>query len=170
MDLSIISLLFLVACIAIGFLLKRNIGLIAIAMALILGRLGGIADSDIISGFNSNLFMVLLGVSYLFAIARSNGTLEAVARKTIALAGKHINLIPVIMVVAGALLSMAGPGTIPVLALMVMLSTALAKELGIDPLSFTVCCFMGAAGGGMSHCPYRHCSVGIGCRRGLYRN
>ena len=150
MDLSIISLLFLVACIAIGFLLKRNIGLIAIAMALILGRLGGIADSDIISGFNSNLFMVLLGVSYLFAIARSNGTLEAVARKTIALAGKHINLIPIIMVIAGALLSMAGPGTIPVLALMVMLSTALAKELGIDPLSFTVCCFMGAAGGGMS--------------------
>ena len=92
MDLSIISLLFLVACIAIGFLLKRNIGLIAIAMALILGRLGGIADSDIISGFNSNLFMVLLGVSYLFAIARSNGTLEAVARKTIALAGNTVNI------------------------------------------------------------------------------
>ena len=81
--------------------------------------------------------MILLGVSYLFAIARSNGTLEAVARKTIGLAGRLISLIPVIMVVAGALLAMAGPGTIPVLALMVMLSTALAKELGLDPLSFT---------------------------------
>ncbi len=150
MDLSLISLLFLVACIAIGFVLKRNIGLLAIAMAVILGKLGGIDDSTIISGFNSNLFMILLGVSYLFAIARNNGTLEAVARKMIGLAGRHINLIPVIMVVSGALLAMAGPGTIPVLALMVMLSTALAKELGLDPMSFTVCCFMGAAGGGMS--------------------
>ncbi len=150
MDLSIISLLFLVAAIAIGFLMKRNIGLIAIALALILGRIGGLTDGEIISGFNSNLFMVLLGVSYLFAISKNNGTLELIARKTIALAGKRINLIPVILFFVGAIIAMAGPGTIAGCALMAMLATALAKELDIDPLPFTLCSFLGAAGGGMS--------------------
>ena len=150
MELAIISLLFLVACVVVGFLLKRNIGLIAIALALILGRIANIPDAEIISGFNTNLFVILLGVSYLFTIANSNGTLENIVRHIVALAGRHINLIPVIFVVLGALMSMAGPGTVPTLALTTILSTALAKELDIDPLPFTVCCFMGAAGGGMS--------------------
>lgn len=150
MDPAIISLLFLVGCIIIGFVCKRNIGFIAIALALILGRIYGVSDSEIISGFNTNLFVILLGVSYLFTIAQSNGTLDNIVRHIVALAGRRINLIPIIFVVFGALLAMAGPGTIPVLALTTILSTALAKELNIDPLPFTVCCFMGAAGGGMS--------------------
>ena len=150
MDLSIISLLFLGAAIAIGFIMKRNIGFIAIALALILGKLGGLSDNEIISGFNANLFMVLLGVSYLFTIADSNGTLEILARKMVSLARGHINLIPIVLVVMGAILAMVGPGTIATLALMVMISTALAKELNVDPLTYTVCSFMGAGGGGMS--------------------
>ncbi|NLF79693.1 MAG: hypothetical protein GX572_00710 [Clostridia bacterium] len=150
MDLSIISLLFLLGCIVLGFVLKRNIGLLAIAVALILGRLGHIEDSVIISGFNSNLFLILLGVSYLFTIAVNNRTLELLARKTITLAGNRVNIIPLVLVVLGTIISMAGPGTIPALALCAMLSTTLAKELDIDPLPFTVCSFMGAAAGGMS--------------------
>jgi di/tricarboxylate transporter len=150
MDLSSISLLFLLGCIVLGFVMKRNIGLIAIALALILGRLGHIEDSVIISGFNSNLFLILLGVSYLFTIAENNKTLELLARKTIALAGNRINLIPLVLVALGTIIAMTGPGTIPALALCTMLSTTLAKELDIDPLPFTVCSFMGAAAGGMS--------------------
>jgi len=147
---AIISLIFLIACVAIGFIFKRNIGFIAIALALVLGRIAGISDSEIISGFNTGLFVMLLGVSYLFTIAKSNGTLEAIVRHIVALAGRHINMIPVIFVILGAVLAMAGPGTIAALALTTILSTALAKELKLDPLPFTVCSFMGAAGGGMS--------------------
>ena len=150
MDLSILSLIFLVASIAIGFIMKRNIGFIAIAMAVILGYIGGVEDSVIISGFNSSLFMILLGVSYLFTIAKNTRTLEMVARKTIALAGKNINLIPVVLFVIGAIVAMVGPGTIASLALMTMLATSLAQELKIDPLPFAVCGILGAAGGGMS--------------------
>ena len=150
MDMAVLSLIFLVACIIIGFVLKRNLGFIAIALALILGRIAGVSDAEIIAGFNTNLFVILLGVTYLFTIAMSNGTLEAIVRHIVALAGRRVYLIPLIFFILGAIMAMAGPGTIPTLALTTILSTAIAKELDIDPLPFTLGCFMGAAGGGMS--------------------
>ncbi|MBQ1501702.1 MAG: hypothetical protein IIZ45_03695, partial [Firmicutes bacterium] len=127
MDMAVLSLIFLVACIIIGFVLKRNLGFIAIALALILGRIAGVSDAEIIAGFNTNLFVILLGVTYLFTIAMSNGTLEAIVRHIVALAGRRVYLIPLIFFILGAIMAMAGPGTIPTLALTTILSTAIAK-------------------------------------------
>lgn len=56
MNMAIISLLFLLAAIAAGYFLKMNTGLVAIALALIIGRIGGMGDSAIIKGFSGSIF------------------------------------------------------------------------------------------------------------------
>lgn len=78
MDLGLLSLLCLLPAISLGFWRKMNTGLVSIGLALIVGRLGGISDQTIAKGFNSSLFLTLLGVTYLFSIAQQNGTLDLI--------------------------------------------------------------------------------------------
>lgn len=67
---AIFSLLLLLLAIALGFIRKMNTGLLAFAFALLLGKLAGITDKEIIKGFNYSLFIMLLGVTYLFSLAQ----------------------------------------------------------------------------------------------------
>ena len=75
-SIALISLIILIACIAIGFVLMKNVGLIAILAAAIFGSVAGYSDSAIIKGFSSSTFIMLLGVSLLCTIATNNGTLS----------------------------------------------------------------------------------------------
>lgn len=80
-SIALFSLIVLVACIAIGFVLKKNVGLIAVLAAAVFGSAAGYTDSQIIKGFSSSTFIMLLGVSLLCTIATNNGTLELAAKK-----------------------------------------------------------------------------------------
>lgn len=150
MNLAVISLLFLLAAIACGYFLKMNTGLVAIALALIIGTIGGMSNAKIIAGFSGSLFMMLLGVSYLFSVANQNGTLELIARKVVALAGSHTNLIPIIVFFLAAVLAGIGPGTVPVMALMAVFTMALAAEMKINPVMLAAMGLLGAQAGGLT--------------------
>ena len=130
---ALLSLGLLLASIFLGFFRHMNTGLLAIGFALILGRVCGIPDKEIIQGFNYSLFMILLGVTYLFSLAQLNGSLELLAKKVVALAGKHTFMIPIVIYVFSVVLSALGPGTVPTMAIMMVFSMALAAEMGIDP-------------------------------------
>ena len=82
---DLISLLILCATLVAAFLFKLNSGLVAIAVSVLLARLVGISDKTLFSYFDSKLFVMLMGVMFLFSIAQENKTLELVARKTFAL-------------------------------------------------------------------------------------
>ena len=96
---ALLSLGFLLLAIMLGFIRKMNTGLLCIAFALLLGRMAGISDAEIIKGFNASLFLMLLGVTYLFSLAQINGSLDLLAQKVISLAGKRVYLIPIIIYV-----------------------------------------------------------------------
>ena len=147
---ALLSLLLLLLAIFLGFFRKMNTGLLCIAFALGLGRLAGISDKEIISGFNYSLFVMLLGVTYLFSLAQLNGCLDLLAKKVVALAGKRTYLIPIIIYFFSALLSALGPGTVPTMAIMIVFSMALAAELGINPAMLSALVVLGASGGGVS--------------------
>ena len=100
-SIALISLIILIACIAIGFVLKKNVGLIAILAAAIFGSVVGYSDSAIIKGFSSSTFIMLLGVSLLCTIATNNGTLELAAKKFLRLTGGHVLFAPIIMYLIG---------------------------------------------------------------------
>lgn len=87
---SIISLVILLITIVIGFVKKINMGVLALGFSLILGYLGKVSANNIIKGFNSSLFLMLVGVSILFGIAQHNGTLNLIVKKLIKLSGKKL--------------------------------------------------------------------------------
>ena len=65
--LAALSLVFLLLVLVIGFVKKVNMGYLAMGAALILGRIGGVADKAIIASFNTSLFVSLIGPAFLFS-------------------------------------------------------------------------------------------------------
>ncbi|MFZ5753751.1 MAG: SLC13 family permease, partial [Bacillota bacterium] len=106
--------------------------------------------NKIIGGFSASLFVMLLGVTYLFSIAQVNGTLELFAKKAVALAGKNTRLIPIVIYLLATFLAAIGPGTIPVMALMAVFTMALAAEMKVSPLLLAPMGLLGAMAGGIS--------------------
>ncbi|MCD7994264.1 MAG: hypothetical protein LUK37_21755 [Clostridia bacterium] len=146
---AVVSLIFLVGAIALGFVKKMNVGIIAFGAALILGRVAGLTDKKIIAGFNSSLVVMLIGVTLLFGILQLNGTLELIAKKCIALAGRQLWIIPLLMYVIGAGIAGMGPGTIPGFAIVALFGVPLARAMGADPFLLTTIGQLGAIGGGI---------------------
>ena len=147
---AILSLVFLAAAIAIGCVLNKNTGIVSIALALILARIAGISDKTVIGYFNNSLFIMLLGIMFLFCIAQNNRTLEVLARKAIFLCRGKVKLIPVVLFVLGAIISAIGPGLISTTALISVLAMALSIEVGVEPISFLLFGALGAFAGGLS--------------------
>ncbi len=150
LSMALLSLFLLFLAIMLGFLRKMNTGLLSIAFALVLGRYAGISDKAVIAGFNYSLFLVLLGVTYLFSIAQLNGSLTLLAKKVVALTGTHTALIPIVIYVFSTVLSALGPGTVPTIAIMMVFSMTLAAEMNISPVLLAALVVLGSSGGGVS--------------------
>lgn len=133
--LALLSLLFLVAVLAIGFWKKVNMGFLAMGMALIIARIGGISDKVVISNFSTSLFISLVGPAFLFCIAVNNGTIDTIAKKILHLVGKQLWCVPLVISVLTYALAAAGCGNIPTFAILLPLGIALASEMGIDVIA-----------------------------------
>lgn len=147
MGFQVISLLFLVTAIVLGFVKKINVGTVSLGMALILSLIGGVDISVIFSGFPSKLFITLLGTMFFFCLLQENGTLELLSKKVVALVGKHTYLIPIIIYVASYGLSAAGPGAISVQSVMIIFAVSLAVEMNTSPILMASLAILGAVGG-----------------------
>ena len=145
-SIALISLIILIACIAIGFVLKKNVGLIAILAAAIFGSVAGYSDSAIIKGFSSSTFIMLLGVSLLCTIATNNGTLELAAKKFLRLTGGHVLFAPIIMYLIGYIVAAIGPGCVPAAAL----SLPLGKSTGYNSVMLAAIGQIGSMAGRFS--------------------
>lgn len=129
-----VSILVLLAVIALGFFKKMNVGVVAIFAATIFGVATGTSSNDIIKGFGSNLFVTLLGITFLCSTAQTNGALELFARKCVSKIGKHTWLAPIVVWVLGIILSGVGPGSIPTLGVLCAVGIAVADATGYDPV------------------------------------
>lgn len=156
-----ISLLVLVAVIAVGFIKKINIGFFSIGAAFLLMLFGMAVDfqvpageamralkaSDVTKGFSSSMFVTLVGVTFLFGMASQNGTLDLFSKKIVALVGKRTYLIPVLMFFLSAFISAIGPGHIAAGILMTTFAVYLALELDINPMATALYAKLGANAG-----------------------
>ena len=95
---NVLSLLFLLAAIFLGFKKKLNVGLIAMALSMILGRIGGVSDKAIIAGFSSSIFVSIMGITFWFAVINQSGVVDLICKKAVALSGKQQWLIPFFLV------------------------------------------------------------------------
>jgi Na+/H+ antiporter NhaD/arsenite permease-like protein len=106
--------------------------------------------SDVLKGFPINLFVLLVGVSYLFCLAEVNGTLEKLARYFIRGVKGRAAFLPVVYFTIAFLLSSIGPGCIPVTALLCPPALLAAYEVGISPFLMSLMVIYGGIGGTLS--------------------
>lgn len=150
MNVGAVSLIALLAAILIGFARKSNVGILCIAFAMVISIIYKIPTKNLIAGFSSSLFLQMTGITYLFAIVHSNGTLELFAHKLAGLTGKHNHLVPFIMFILGFVLSAVGPGSIPCLAIVPIIAIPIAVSAGVNPIMTAIIGDFGAMAGRMS--------------------
>lgn len=147
---EILSIIFFFAAIVLAFLRKNNIGILAMAIGVIAVRVFGLSDSDLIAGISVSLFTTLAGITLLFSIVTNTGALDLLARKIVALAGKRIWLLPILISLAGLLLVAIGPGGVPVLAIIPPLAVSIARQTGYNPLMMALIGISGMLSGRFS--------------------
>lgn len=145
--LSIIALAVLAVVIAIGFIKKVNLGFLAIGAAFILSMVAGIGPKYVTKAFDSDMFVTLVGVTFLFGMASQNGTLDLFSKKVVALVGKRTVLIPILMFFLSAFISAIGPGHIAAGILMTTFAVYLAFEMKINPITTALFAKLGANAG-----------------------
>ena len=148
---ELISIFALVACFALATTMSVNMGVLAFAAAFAVGKLaGGLSDDDIFAGFPGDIFVVLVGVTYLFAIARANGTTDWLVHWAVRLVGGRLAVIPWVMFGVGAVLTAIGAVSPAACAIVAPIALNLAARHGINPLLMGAMVVHGAQAGGFS--------------------
>ncbi len=151
MNPAIATLIAVIAAIAISMFARLNVGLLALALAWIVGTVvAGVSSNDIVAGFPSSLFVTLAGVTLLFAIAEANGTLGQLAHGAVRAAGGNARLVPILLFGIALILSSAGPGSISTVALLIPLSMSIGRRVGASPFLTSLMVANGANAGNLS--------------------
>ncbi|SHN70964.1 transporter, UIT1 family (TC 9.B.48) [Geodermatophilus obscurus] len=148
---EIVTILALVVIFAIATFLPINMGALAFVAAFIVGTLSvGLSTDDILAGFPAELVLTLIGVTYLFAIAQNNGTVDLLVRGAVKLVGGHVAAIPWIMFFITAVLTAIGALSPAAVAIIAPIALTFAARHGISPLLMGMMVIHGAQGGGFS--------------------
>jgi len=151
MDLSVISLLALLAVVIAGSFLPVNVGVLAIAAAFLVGMpLAGLKMPAIVAGFPAGLFLTLVGVTLLFSQARVNGTLDRISALAVSHARGRAGVIPIVFFLLALVFASVGPGNIASTALLAPVAMAAAGRARVPAflMALMVCC--GANAGALS--------------------
>lgn len=151
MSAELISILVLVVVFVIATTRSINMGALAFAAAFGVGTLVAGLDADgIFAGFPGDLFVVLVGVTYLFAIARANGTTDWLVHAAIRLVRNRIALIPWVMFAITGALTAIGAVSPAAVAIVAPIALSFAARYRISPLLMGAMVVHGAQGGGFS--------------------
>lgn len=147
MSIAVLSLLFLVIVVALGYIKDLNVGVLAIIASFALVLIGGLDMDLVLDGFPSSLFLNLLGTMYLFALLQENGTLSLLSKKLVSIVGRRTYLTPIVVYVISYIISAVGPGAISAQAIMIPFSVLLSVQMGIKPYMMSSMAILGTVGG-----------------------
>ena len=145
-----LSLAALLLAIVLSCTSRVNIGVLALALAWIFGVLGGAGADAVVKSFPALLFVTLAGVTLLFALAESNGTLERLAAAALLLARGDARVLPILLFFIACAVSTVGPGAIASVALVAPMAMAVARRAGIPPFLTALAVTNGANAGNLS--------------------
>jgi di/tricarboxylate transporter len=151
LNVQAISLVALVAIFLIGTLLPVNMGALALAGAFLVGVLAmGQSSREIFEGFPGDLFVTLVGVTYLFAIAQKNGTVDWLVERAVRMVRGHVVAIPWVMFAIAAVLTgfgALGPAAVAILA---PVALTFAAQYRLNPVLMGLMVIHGSQAGGFS--------------------
>lgn len=148
---AVSSLIALLIAIALSLTSRINVGVVAMALAWIVGTtIAGQKPDQIAAGFPSALFLTLAGVTFLFSLAETNGTLERLANRAVRLARGNARVIPLVFFVIALALASIGPGAISSVALVIPMAMPIATRAGVPRFLTALMVANGANAGNLS--------------------
>jgi di/tricarboxylate transporter len=148
---AIASLVALILAIALSMTTRLNVGLAAIVFAWLIGTfVAHLGAEAIVRGFPSALFLTLTGMTLLFASAETNGTLEGLAHRAVAVTRGRAALLPPMFFAIACVISMIGPGAVSSVALVAPLTLAIGTRAGVPPFLTALVVANGANAGNLS--------------------
>jgi di/tricarboxylate transporter len=126
MSLAWIAIAALVVAVALSFTTAINVGIVAMAMAWI------------------------IGVTLLFSIAQSNGTLSRITGRAVGVCRGRVGLLPFMFFGLGLVIATIGPGGTPASALLAPPAMAVAGRAGISPFLMAIMVGNGTLAGTLS--------------------
>jgi di/tricarboxylate transporter len=147
---ELISLLVLVVIFLIGTTMPVNMGVLGIVAAFVVGTAMGVSEDDMFAGFPGDLFIILVGVTYLFGIASSNGTVNWLVHASVRAVGGRVAAIPWVFFLITAVLTASGAVVPGAVAIVVPIAIGFALTYGINPVLMGLMVVNGATAGGFS--------------------
>lgn len=146
-----VAIIALVALFVVGTLLPINMGALAYVAAWLVGMYSlGLDEKEILAGISADLVLTLVGVTYLFAIARQNGTVDLIVRTAVSSVGGRVALIPWVMFAVTAVITAIGAASPAACAIIGPIALGFAGRYGISPLMMGMFVVHGAQAGGFS--------------------
>jgi Na+/H+ antiporter NhaD/arsenite permease-like protein len=151
MNVATLSVIGLAVAVAVSCFTRLNVGVLAVGLAWLIGvYAGGMPVNTVMGGFPSSLFLTLVGVTLLFAIAQGNGSLDRLAHHAVRGCRGHRGIVPIMFFVLAAALASIGPGNIATAALLAPMAMATAAQAGIPLFLMAIMVGNGANAGSLS--------------------
>jgi di/tricarboxylate transporter len=151
MSAPVLSIIILAVMFLLATVLPLNMGALAFVGAFVLGTVVlGMSTNDILANFPGGLFLTIVGVTYLFAIAQNNGTIDLLVRGAVRLVGSKVALIPWVMFAITALITAVGALSPAAVAIIAPIALSFAAKHKINPLMMGMMVIHGAQAGGFS--------------------
>jgi Na+/H+ antiporter NhaD/arsenite permease-like protein len=151
MNIAALSVAALILAIVVSCVTSLNVGVLALALAWLVGvYAGGMPVATVMSGFPSQLFLTLAGMTLLFTLAHGNGTLDKVAHRAVQSCRGNRGVVPVMFFGLAAALASIGPGNIATAAIVAPMAMATASRAGIPLFLMAIMVGNGANAGALS--------------------
>lgn len=151
MSAEVISIGALLVMFVVGTVLPINLGILAFVATFAVGTASlGLTEDEIFEGFPVKLFVTIVGVTYLFSVARRNGTIDWLVAAGVRLVRGKVALIPWVLFLIAAVLTAFGTFTPAAVALLAPIAMNFAYRYELNPLVAGMMVISGAHAGAFS--------------------
>ncbi|MGW1465855.1 SLC13 family permease [Streptomyces sp. NPDC002308] len=150
MSMADVSIVVLVALFLATLVPRFNIGLAALPAAFLVGLAADRTADQVTAFFPGDFFVLLVGITALFAVAQINGTLDWLLDGVLRLVGGRALLVALVPFLIGAVLTAVGTLPAAATAIVAPIALGLAARYGIPPFIAAVLGITGIISGLLS--------------------
>ncbi|MGO1768454.1 MAG: SLC13 family permease [Microbacterium sp.] len=151
MSIHLVGVIVLALVFVLGTARPVNIGVFALIATFLLGTtLGGESIEDLLSGFPADILILLVGVTYLFGLAATNGTLEWVVERAVRAFGDRPALVPWLIFIFSSIPTLAGALGPAGVAMLAPLCLRLGERYGLSRRMSALMVMHGSCAGNFS--------------------
>ena len=148
MSIELLLIVGLLVIFVLPILTDINVGIVAFIVAICLGGFVlGLTPGQILAGFPAQMFILIVGVTLLLAIAEKNGTVDWIVFSMLSLAKGRLIYLPILLFLTAFITSSLGPGAAPVLF---VIGAGLIGRFGLNPLLIAAMVIHGTQSGAYS--------------------